>query len=101
MRTEYGKNADHNNSEYGHLLNSVWCAVYDVMWCAVNFFNVLSTAWKLPKYGVFSGPYLDTFQAVVFKEKILARYKPAVDVFTCNTINQNMQIMQESHWRID
>ena len=32
---------------------------------------VTVTAWKVSKYGVFSGPYLDTFHAVCYYEKIL------------------------------
>ena len=32
-------------------------------------FSVYSTAWKVSKYGAFSGPYLDTFHAVFFIEK--------------------------------
>ena len=28
-----------------------------------------STAWKVSKYRVFSGPYLDTFETVFFEDK--------------------------------
>ena len=32
------------------------------------------TAWKVSKYGVISGPYLDTFHAVIIRTQILKRF---------------------------
>ena len=42
---------NYTNEEYGRLKNRC------------NFME-LNTAWKVPKYGVFSGPYLDIFHTV-------------------------------------
>ena len=39
----------------------------------VSSLEMLFTAWKVSKYGVFSCPYLDTFHAVIFEAKSVSQ----------------------------
>ena len=62
------------------------------MW-SINIYFLLLTAWKVSKYGVFSGPYftvfglgntphLDTFHAVYFLYELIDMFAFIEHVFT-------------------
>ena len=63
--------------------------------CADVKLNTVQSAWKVPKHGVFSGPYLDTFHNVIFAGWTECNSKQNMhswtkDLFLLNTYLLNM-----------
>ena len=57
-----------NHGYSSHVLQTVFlCIFFFVDICKANMLSLsfLYTVWRVFKYGVFSGPYLDTFHAVL------------------------------------